>query len=61
MPGMKITKIYPRSAAERVGLHEGDIVRSINDYLTQQPGNLEVDLCQCGTQQLAEDDRHHRK
>ena len=41
MPGMKITQIHPGSAAERVGLHEGDIIRSINDYLTQQPGNLE--------------------
>jgi len=39
--GMKITKIYPGSAAERTGLHEGDVIHAINDYVTQQPGNLE--------------------
>ena len=39
--GMKITKIYPGSAAERTGLHEGDVIHSINDYDTQQTGNLE--------------------
>lgn len=39
--GMKITKIHPGSAAERVGLHEGDVIRSINDYTTQLRGNLE--------------------
>ncbi len=39
--GMKITKVYPGAAAERSGLHEGDVIHSINDYVTQQPGNLE--------------------
>lgn len=39
--GMKITKVYPGSAAERSGLHEGDVVHSINDYVTQQHGDLE--------------------
>ena len=38
---MKITKVYPGSAAERSGLHEGDVIHSINDYATQQRGNLE--------------------
>lgn len=39
--GMKVTRVYPGSAAERSGLHEGDVIHSINDYVTQQPGNLE--------------------
>ncbi len=39
--GMRITKVTPGSAAERVGLHVGDVIRSINNYATQQPGNLE--------------------
>ena len=40
-PGMRITKVNPGSAAERVGLHVGDVIRSINDYATLQSGNLE--------------------
>ena len=39
--GMRITKVNPGSAAARVGLHEGDVIRSINDYATQLQGNLE--------------------
>ena len=39
--GMKITRVHPGSAAERAGLQAGDIIHSINDYVTQQPGNLE--------------------
>ena len=38
---MRIAKVYPGSAAERAGLHEGDVIHSINGYLTQQRGNLE--------------------
>jgi membrane-associated protease RseP (regulator of RpoE activity) len=38
--GLKVTKVYPESVAEKAGLHAGDVIHSINGYLTQQPGNL---------------------
>jgi membrane-associated protease RseP (regulator of RpoE activity) len=38
--GMKIGKVYPGTAAEKAGLRPGDVIRSINGYLTEQRGNL---------------------
>jgi PDZ domain len=38
--GLKITRMQPGSAAERAGLQVGDVIRSANGYLTEQPGNL---------------------
>jgi hypothetical protein len=38
--GMKVTRIYPRSAAQETGLHVGDVILSINGYLTTERGNL---------------------
>ena len=38
--GMKITNIYPGTGAERAGLQVGDVLRSVNGYLTEQRGNL---------------------
>jgi hypothetical protein len=38
--GMKVTKVYPGTAAEKAGLQAGDLLRSINGYLTEQPGNV---------------------
>ena len=37
---MKVSKVYPGTAAEKGGLRVGDVIRSINGYLTEQPGNL---------------------
>ena len=37
---MKITNVYPGTAAERAGLKAGDVLRSVNGYLTEQRGNL---------------------
>ncbi len=37
---MKIGKVYPGTAAERAGLRAGDVIRSVNGYLTEQRGNL---------------------
>jgi hypothetical protein len=37
---MKVTNVYPGTAAEKAGLHPGDVIRSINGYLTEQRGNL---------------------
>jgi S1-C subfamily serine protease len=39
--GMRITVITPGSVAGKAGLQVGDVIRSINNYLTQQYGNLE--------------------
>jgi PDZ domain len=38
--GLKISKVYVRSAAERAGLRAGDVILSINGYLTTKPSDL---------------------
>ena len=38
--GMKVSRVYPGTAAEKAGLKPGDVIRSINGYRTEQPGNL---------------------
>ena len=38
--GMKVVKIYPGTPAEKAGLKPGDVIRSVNGYLTVTPGNL---------------------
>ena len=37
---MKVAKVYPGTAAEKAGLQAGDVIRSVNGYLTEQRGNL---------------------
>jgi membrane-associated protease RseP (regulator of RpoE activity) len=37
---MKIGKVYPGTAAERAGLQAGDVILSVNGFLTEQRGNL---------------------
>jgi S1-C subfamily serine protease len=37
---MKVGKVYPGTAAEQAGLQAGDVIRSVNGYLTEQRGNL---------------------
>lgn len=38
--GLKITSLRPGGEAEKAGLRVGDVIRSANGYLTEQPGNL---------------------
>jgi hypothetical protein len=38
--GMKVTNVYPGTAAERAGLQVGDVIYASNGYLTEQRGNL---------------------
>jgi hypothetical protein len=38
--GMKVTKVYPDTAAEGAGLRVGDVIYASNGYLTQKPGDL---------------------
>jgi membrane-associated protease RseP (regulator of RpoE activity) len=37
---MKVAKVYPDTAAAKAGLQSGDVIRSVNGYLTEQRGNL---------------------
>ena len=37
---MKVSRVYPGTAAEKAGLKPGDVIRSINGYRTEEPGNL---------------------
>lgn len=39
-PGMKVTRVFDGSAAERAGLKVGDLIRSINGYKTKVNGNI---------------------
>ena len=38
--GIKISTVYAGAAAEKAGLHAGDLIYSSNGYLTQVRGNL---------------------
>ncbi len=38
--GMKVSKVYPGTPADKARIKPGDVIRSINGYLTQQAGNL---------------------
>jgi PDZ domain len=38
--GMKVARVYPGTAAAKAGIQAGDVLHSINGYLTQQRGNL---------------------
>jgi hypothetical protein len=38
--GVKVTNVYPGTAAERAGLRVGDVIYAGNGYLTEQRGNL---------------------
>ena len=38
--GMKVARVHPGTAAAKAGIQPGDVLHSINGYLTQQHGNL---------------------
>jgi hypothetical protein len=38
--GMQVSNVHPDTVAERAGLHAGDVIHSVNGYLTTTPGNL---------------------
>lgn len=39
--GMRVTKVYPGTPADKAALRVDDVIHSINGYVTTQPGNLE--------------------
>ena len=38
--GLKVTRVYPGKPAEKSKIAAGDLIRSANGYVTEQPGNL---------------------
>ena len=38
--GLKVADVFPGSAAEKAGLHAGDVIHSINGYLTAKRDDL---------------------
>ena len=57
---MKIGKVYPGTAAERAGLRAGDVIRSVNGYLTEQRGNLAWVIANADARQSAQAQRANR-
>jgi S1-C subfamily serine protease len=39
--GLKVSRVDSGTVAEKAGLHAGDVIHSINGYLTEEPGNLQ--------------------
>jgi hypothetical protein len=39
-PGLKVNVVVPGGLSEKAGLHLGDVIQSINGYLTQRPSDL---------------------
>jgi hypothetical protein len=40
IPGIRVSTVRAGTVAERAGLHAGDVIHSVNGYLTTDPGNL---------------------
>ena len=38
--GMQVETVYPGTPAEKAGLKAGDVIESVNGYMTETPGNL---------------------
>jgi S1-C subfamily serine protease len=38
--GMKVETVYPGTPAQQAGLKVGDVIQSVNGYMTETPGNL---------------------
>ncbi len=38
--GLKVTRVSPGSPGQKAGLRDGDVIRSINGYVTELPNNL---------------------
>ena len=58
--GMKVSTVYPGTAAEKAGLKPGDVIRSINGYRTEQPGNLAWIIVNAAHDKVPEDQCAHR-
>ena len=38
--GIRVAKVYPGSPSDAAGLHEGDVIHTLNGYLTEDRGNV---------------------
>jgi S1-C subfamily serine protease len=38
--GLQVTKTLSGGIAEKAGIRDGDVIRSINGYVTEQPGHI---------------------
>ncbi len=52
--GMKVARVDPDTPAARAGIQAGDVVYSINGYLTQQRGNLAWIMSHAAPRQVLE-------
>src|SRR5271157_2672960 len=57
--GLKVADVFPGSAAEKAGLHAGDVIHSINGYLTAKRDDLAWIMAKRGARRRRQDERAH--
>ena len=55
--GVRVSNVYPGTAAEKAGLQPGDVIHSINGYRTEHRGNLAWIIANASPDKVLVDER----